>query len=150
MRHQRRCQGKPETFDFLGFTQACDRTRRGDFTVLRFPSKKKMRAKLKALKDDLRRRLHRPVAETGKWLASVLRGWYAYYAVPRTYRWLDRFRRHMIGLWRWTLRRRSDKDRTDWDRMYHLSARWLPTPRSIHPHPDKRLAVMTAGRSPVR
>ena len=149
-RRQRRRQGKPETFDFLGFTHACDRTRRGDFTVLRFPSKKKMRAKLKALKDELRRRLHRPVAETGKWLASVLRGWYGYYAVPRTYRWLDRFRRHVVWLWRWTLRRRSHKDHTGWDRIYHLAARWLPTPRIIHPYPEKRLAVMTAGRSPVR
>jgi len=149
-RRKRNRQGKPEIFDFLGFTHACDRTRRGDFTVLRFPSKKKMRAKLKALKDALRRRLNRPVVETGKWLTSVLRGWYRYYAVPRTYRWLDRFRRQVVWLWRQMLRRRSQKDRTSWSRMYRLIDRWLPKPRILHPYPDQRLAGMTASRSPVR
>jgi len=146
----RRGQGKPETFDFLGFTHACSRTRKGTFTVLRFPMKKRMRVKLRAIQDSLRRRLHRPVAETGRWLQSVVSGWLRYYAVPRSYRWLQKFRGRVMWLWWRVLCRRSQKARVPWIRVLRLAARWLPTPRILHPYPSTRLAVRTQGRSPVR
>ena len=147
---KRRGQGKPETFDFLGFTHACSRTRKGRFAVLRYPMKRRMRAKLKAIKEGLRRRMHRPVAETGRWLQSVVGGWQRYYAVPRTYHWLNAFRRRVIWLWWRTLRRRGDKRKANLRQVYRLAARWLPLPRILHPYPEQRFAVMTQGRSPVR
>ena len=149
-RRKRRGQRKPETFDFLGFTHACSRTRKGAFAVLRYPISKRVRAKLAAIKDGLRRRMHRPVAETGRWLQSVVSGWQRYYAVPRTYPWLNAFRRGVQKLWWRTLRRRGDKRKTTWPQVYRLAARWLPLPRILHPYPDQRLAVTTQGRSPVR
>ncbi|MFQ5807750.1 MAG: group II intron reverse transcriptase/maturase [Phycisphaerae bacterium] len=149
-RRRRRGEHKPETFDFLGFTHACSRTRKGRFAVLRYPIKRQMRAKLKAIKAELWRRMHRPVAETGRWLQSVVSGWLRYYAVPRTYRWLQRFRRHVMWLWWRTLRRRGDKRKSNWPQVYRLADRWLPVPRIWHPYPEQRLAVRTQGRSPVR
>jgi group II intron reverse transcriptase/maturase len=149
-RRQRRGQRKPETFDFLGFTHACSRTRTGAFMVLRYPQKTRMRAKLRAIKESLWRRMHRPVAETGRWLQSVVRGWQQYYAVPRTYPWLKRFRLRVMWLWWRCLRRRGDKRKSRWSQVYRLSARWLPVPRILHPYPRERLAVRTQGRSPVR
>ncbi|MFQ6098981.1 MAG: group II intron reverse transcriptase/maturase [Armatimonadota bacterium] len=140
---RRRGEGKPETFDFLGFTHACSRTRKGAFAVLRYPMKQRMRAKLRAIKESLRRRMHRPVEETGVWLRSVLRGWYRYYAVPRTYRWLTAFRWQVTWLWWRTLSRRGDKRKLSWKRTYALSNRWLPLPRILHPYPDQRLRVTT-------
>lgn len=149
-RRKRRGQRKPETFDFLGFTHACSRTRKGAFMVLRYPIKQRMRAKLRAIKDGLRRRMHRPVAETGRWLQSVVRGWQQYYAVPRTYRWLKGFRLRVMWLWWRVLGRRGDKRKPNWPQVYRLAVRWLPLPRILHPYPAQRLAVMTQGRSPVR
>jgi len=145
-----RGDGKPETFAFLGFTHHCGRTRRGRFTVVRQPMKKRMRAKLKAIQEGLRLRMHRPVPETGGWLRSVMTGWYRYYAVPLTYRVLQSFRHQVMWLWHRTLRRRSDKDRTTWARLYRLSERWLPKPRILHPYPSERLSVMTQGKSRMR
>jgi len=147
---QSRGDGKPETFDFLGFTHVCGKTRKGRFTVVRRPMKQRMRAKLRAIKQDLWRRMHRPIPETGSWLRSVVSGWYRYYAVPLTYRTLQSFRRQVMWLWYRTLRRRSDKDRTTWPRLYRLSDRWLPTPRILHPYPSERLCVTTQGRSRMR
>ena len=118
--------------------------------MLRSPIAKRVRAKLKAIKDALRRRMHRPVAETGRWLQSVVGGWLRYYAVPRTTRWLCRFRWQVMWLWWRTLRRRGDKRKATRARLYRLAARWLPLPRIVHPYPEQRLAVMTQGRSPVR
>jgi hypothetical protein len=149
-RRKRRGQRKPETFDFLGFTHACSRMRKGAFMVLRYPIKKRMRAKLAAIKESLRRRMNRPVAETGRWLESVVSGWLRYYAVPRTYPWLNEFLRRVLKLWWWTLRRRGNRRKTTWAQVYRLAARWLPVPRILHPYPDQRLAVKTQGRSPVR
>jgi len=147
---QSRGDGKPEPFDFLGFTHVCGKTRKGRFTVVRRPMKQRMRAKLRAIKQDLWRRMHRPIPETGSWLRSVVSGWYRYYAVPLTYRTLQSFRRHVMWLWYRTLRRRSDKDRTTWPRLYRLSDRWLPTPRILHAYPSERLCVTTQGRSRMR
>jgi len=149
-RRKRRGQRKPETFDFLGFTHACSRTRKGAFMVLRYPIKKRLRAKLAAIKDGLRRRMHWSVAETGRWLQSVVSGWLRYYAVPRTSPWLNMFRYRVIRLWWWTLRRRGDKRKSNWAQVFRLAAHWLPLPRILHPYPEQRLAVTTQGRSPVR
>lgn len=144
-------RGKPETFNFLGFTHICDRTRQGKFCVRRKTMTKKMRSKLKALSEQLRKRLHHRVAEVGQWLAAVLAGHYQYYGVPRNYASLRAFRWRLIGLWRRALRRRSDKKkRITWERMHQLADRWLPLPRIVHPYPNERLNVKTQGRSPVR
>ena len=146
-----RGEGKPETFNFLGFTHICGTTRQGKFCVLRKTMAKKVRAKLKALGNELRKRIHRRVAEVGRWLHTVLQGHYRYYGVPRNYPSLSAFRRRIIEMWRRALRRRSDKKhRITWARMYQLADQWLPTPKITHPYPHERLCVITQGKSPVR
>jgi group II intron reverse transcriptase/maturase len=147
---RRRGQGKPPTFNFLGFTHICGKDRRGRFVVLRQTMATRRRAKLKQIKLELRRRLHRPVHEVGAWLHRVVQGYYRYYAVPRNYPALSAFRDEVVRLWRWTLRRRSQKTRITWERVNRLAKLWIPPPRILHPYPEKRLAVMTRGRSPVR
>jgi group II intron reverse transcriptase/maturase len=142
--------GKPMTFNFLGFTHACDRTRNGKFIVLRRTMAQRLRAKLQALKEGLRRRLHHPIAEVGGWLASVLRGHYQYYGVPRNYRRLASFRDAVRRLWHRALNRRSQKATTTESRMSTLATRWLPMPRICQPYPMVRLAVIIQGKSPVR
>lgn len=138
-----RGKGKPETFNFLGFTHICAKTRKqGKFVVVRKTMRTKMQAKLKEVKGELRRRMHHPVPEVAEWLGSVLAGHYQYYAVPFNGRALSSFRRQVVRLWYWTLRRRSHKTRLTWDRMQRLQ-RWLPQPRIIHPHPRQRLCVNT-------
>jgi group II intron reverse transcriptase/maturase len=140
-RRARRGEGKPETLDFLGLTHVCSRTRKGTFAVLRIPIKKRMRAKLKAIAEGLRWRMHASVVETGKWLRLVLGGWYRFYAVPRSFPWLRSFRRQVMWLWWRVLRRRGDKGKITWERVYRLADRWLPKPRILHPYPDQRVRV---------
>jgi len=147
---KRRGEGKPETFDFLGFTHACSTTRKGKFIVLRQTMRKRLRAKLKELGIELRRRLHEPVPTVGKWLRVVLLGHYRYYGVPGNSRKLEAFKYHLSRLWFRTLRRRSQRHRLNWERMDRLIARWLPQPRIYHPYPDLGMYVITRGRSPVR
>lgn len=147
---KRRGEGKPETFDFLGFTHICGTTRKGKFTILRHTIGKRIRAKLRILKEELRRRLHRPIPEVGKWLRTVVLGHYRYFGVPSNSRKLESFRYHVTCLWLKTLRRRSQRHRTNWDRMGRLAARWLPLPRIYHAYPNLSLYVSTRGRSPVR
>ena len=142
--------GKPMTFNFLGFTHACDTTRSGKFIVLRRTMAQRLRAKLGALKEGLRRRLHHPIAAVGGWLASVLRGHYQYYGVPRNYRRLASFRQAVRRLWHRALNRRSQKATTTEGRMSTLAIRWLPMPRICQPYPTVRLAVIIQGKSPVR
>jgi len=142
--------GKPPTFDFLGFTHICSKTRKGRFTVLRRTMRKRMQSKLKAVKAELWRRMHDPVPKTGRWLGTVLRGHYNYYGVPRNTRAMSRFRNEIIWRWYRVLRRRSQKTRVSWGRMGQLARRWLPNPRIVHPYPDQPLRVTTRGRSPVR
>jgi RNA-directed DNA polymerase len=149
-RRAHRGQGKPETFNFLGFTHACDKTRKGKFTVLRRTMAKRMCAKLNDLKEKLRKRMHLGIAEVGKWLASVVRGHYQYYGVPRNHRKLAEFRVAVRRLWHRTLKRRSQKAHITAARMSQLIKHWLPLPRICHPYPDVRLAVMIQGKSPVR
>jgi hypothetical protein len=102
-----------------------------------------MRAKLKELKLELRRRMHDPVSKTGSWLRSVLLGHYRYYGVPRNIEAMGSFRYQVLWLWHRALKRRSQKDRCRWDKMTVLTQRWLPTPKIMHPYPDQRLRVTT-------
>lgn len=151
-RRQRRGEGKPETFDFLGFTHYCGKTRADKFKVGRKTQRKKTVAKLASLKAEIRRRMHASVPATGAWLARVLDGHYRYYGVPGNSAAMAFFRDQVTFLWRLTLRRRSQKGRLTWERMARLARRWLPQPTIRHPYPDQRLrlGVITQGRSPVR
>ena len=135
-RRARRGKGKPETFDYLGFTHICGKTRKGYFMVLRQTIRKRRAAKLAEIRDQLRRRLHWPVWEVGQWLRSVLHGYYRYYAVPRNYPALKAFYSEVVRLWYRSLRRRSQKARITWKRMSIFVKRWLPTPRILHPYPE--------------
>jgi group II intron reverse transcriptase/maturase len=145
-----RGQGKPESFGFLGFTHICGKTGTGKFLVIRRTERKRTRRKLCELKHELRRRRHLPIPEQGKWLQSVVRGYFAYYAVPTNAHSLDEFRTQVTRHWRGALRRRSQRDRTTWTRMQRLSKLWIPPVRIQHPWPDERFDVRTRGRSPVR
>ena len=139
---KRRGEGKPETFDFLGFTHLCGKTRKdGRFALQRRTMRKRMGARLKTLREGLRRRMHDPVDETGQWLLRVLRGYFQYHAVPGNSRALQAFRQEVIRAWRWALRRRSQKGRMTWRRHILLVEKWLPRPRILHPYPDQRLRV---------
>ena len=149
-RRKARGLGKPETFRFLGFTHACGKTRKGRFKLKRVTDSKRMRAKLNALKGKIERRMHLPIPEQGRWLASVLRGHYNYYAVPDNSEALRAFRRQAVWHWLRALRRRSQRTRLTWERMSRLADRWLPLPRVLHPWPEQRFAAITQGRSPVR
>ena len=142
-RRDKRGDGKPETFDFLGFTHMCGKNRRGRFVVIRQTVGKRMRAKLKEVKETLRRRMHVPIPEVGRWLRSVVEGHYRYYAVPRNIRALRIFRFAVVRYWRHTLRRRSQKNRVTWARVKQLAKRWIPTPRILHLYPEERLVVKT-------
>ena len=133
--------GRPETFDFLGFTFMCGKSRRGKFLLTRRSRRDRMRAKLREVKDELRQRMHQPIPEQGRWLAQIVRGYFAYHAVPTNSRALMAFRHHVTDLWRRTLRRRSQKDDTTWARMKRLADDWLPQPRILHPWPSERFAV---------
>jgi RNA-directed DNA polymerase len=133
--------GKPETFTFLGFTLISGKSRRGTFLVHRKTRRDRMAAKLKEIKDELRRRRHDSIPEQGTWLKQVVRGFFAYHAVPTNFRALLVFRAHVIDLWRRSLRRRSQRDRTTWDRMPTLAGAFLPPPRILHPWPNQRFAV---------
>ncbi len=134
-----RGEGKPETFDFLGFTHMCGKNRKtGYFVVKRKTVKKRMRAKLLALKDELWLRMHEPIAETGEWLQTVVRGYYQYYAVPGNTVSLGVFRERLLGHWRHVIRRRSQKRRPNWERVGRYFDRWLPHPRILHPFPQAR------------
>ena len=141
---KRRGQGKPETFNFLGFTHICGKTRsKGMFTVYRRTMSKRKRAKLKEIKTELRQRMHHKVPEVGRWLRSVVAGHNRYYGVPSNLGTLSVFRFHVGRAWYRTLRRRSQKTRLTWERMRRLVDHWLPRPMLHHPYPSHRLGVIT-------
>jgi len=135
---QRRGEGKPETFNFLGFTHFCGKTKTGAFKVGRKTIRARLTAKLKALKEQLRTRMHASIAEIGAWLARVLAGHYRYFGVPGNSDAMQHVRDRLSRLWYTTLRRRSQKTRLPWARMHRLIDRWLPRPRITHPWPDQR------------
>ena len=141
---------KPETFDFLGFTHVCGKTRNGRFWLRRITIKKRMRAKLKQVKAELRRRRHWPIPEQGRWLASVLRGHFNYYAVPGNIDLITAFRDQIRRHWIQTLRRRSQRHRMTWERYSRIEKKWLPPARIVRPYPSVSFAARTQGRSPVR
>src|SRR5437870_10896093 len=130
--------GKPETFNFLGFTHISGRTRNGKFCLHRKTRRDRLRAKLREVKETLRRRLHATIHEQGAWLRQVVRGYFAYHAVPTNIQALAAFRRTIRWLWWRNLRRRSQKDRTSWAAINRLVDRWLPKPRITHPWPEQR------------
>jgi len=135
--------GKPETFSFLGFTHICAKGRRGGFWLRRITISKRVRAKLKLVKDQLMRRRHLPIPEQARWLASVVRGHFAYYAVPGNARAINSFRIQVSRHWLRALRRRSQRHRLNWERMDRLVARWLPPVRITHTYPEVRFAART-------
>jgi RNA-directed DNA polymerase len=140
----RRGEGKPETFDFLGFTHICGKKRsNGKFTVLRQTIRKRLQAKLSEVKAELKRRMHDPIPEMGKWLRAVVEGHNRYYGVPMNGPALVLFRFQVVRLWHRALSRRSQNGRVLWDRMLRVANRWLPIPRIHHPYPLRRLGVIT-------
>jgi RNA-directed DNA polymerase len=144
LNRRKRGLGKPETFDFLGFTHICGKKRsNGRFTVLRQTMRKRLMAKLAQVKAELRRRMHDPVPEVGKWLRSVVAGHFRYYGVPMNAPALGLFRYQVIWHWYRALCRRSQKRRITWERMKRLIARFLPPVRLCHPYPLRRLGVVT-------
>lgn len=147
---RQRGQGKPETFNFLGFTHFCGQNRDGRFRVGRRTMAKRMRAKLAEIKVELKRRRHVPVPRVGVWLQSVLRGHDWYYGVPFNYAALQRFRWNVKVLWRRTLARRSQKGCMTWARMDRIAKRWLPPATIHHPYSSVRFDARTQGRSRVR
>jgi group II intron reverse transcriptase/maturase len=142
-RRRKRGSGKPETFDFLGFTHICAKIRSDRFKLQRITIAKRMRAKLKAVKDELRRRRHLPIPVQGQWLKSVVQGHMAYYSVPGNTRAVGAFRHQLTRHWLKALRRRSQKTRVTWARMRRIAARWLPQARVMHPYPSVRFAAKT-------
>lgn len=129
---QRRGQGKPESFNFLGFTHICGNTRNGKFAIWRQTERKRMIAKLKAVRLELRKRLHEKIPVVGKWLAAVLRGHYQYYGVSYNSKAIQNFRYQVSLAWFNTIRRRSQRHNTNWERMNRLIRTWLPLPRIVH------------------
>jgi RNA-directed DNA polymerase len=146
----RRGEGRPEPFNFLGFTHICAKTRRGKFTVLRQTMRQRLHAKLQALAKELRGRMDRPIPEVGAYLRSVVRGHTAYYGVPMNTPALNAFRQAVGRLWRRMLTRRSQRASVSWARMRRLIARWLPPARVCHPYPLDRFGVTTQGKSRMR
>ena len=149
---RQRGEGRPETFDFLGFTHYCTNTRKGHFQLGRKPVAKRISRTLKRIREALRRRMHANVEDTARWLGKVLGGWLNYYAVPGSFRHLDRFVQRLKRMWRTMLRRRSQKDRAKWSSIDRLAERYWPRVEIRHPWPDQRLAVSarhgaTRGRS---
>ncbi len=149
---QKRGEGKPETFNFLGFTHICAKARKGGrFTVKRKSVAKRFRRKVKEVSGKLSRMRHKPVPEQGRWLRSVIQGFFNYHAVPGNRHVLDAYRTLLARVWHRSLRSRSQKARKlTWNRMQKLIATWLPRPRILHPYPYQRLCVNTRGRSRMR
>src|SRR5713101_4969555 len=140
-RRKRRGLGKPETFNFLGFTFICGKTRAGKFQIKRKTRRDRMRAKLKMIKEEMRRRMHQPILAQGKWLWHVVRGYFNFHAVPTNFRALVAFRTEIAKRSRRVLTRRSDMAKLKWDRMKRLVDDWLPKPIILHPWPSERFAV---------
>ena len=141
-RRQARGLGKPHTFDFLGFTHYCARKKDGTgFQLGRKTARKRMRAKLREIKETLKRHDDKPLHEQGEWLAGVLRGYFAYFAVPTNTPSLDAFRHHVEVRWFKALRRRSQRHNLSWPKMRRLVDRYLPRVRVLHPWPEERFRV---------
>jgi RNA-directed DNA polymerase len=142
--------GKPQTFGFLGFTHICGLSRKGGFVLMRHAIAKRQRAKLQAVQGEIRIRQHLPIPAQGAWLADVLRGYFAYHAVPINIRSLDAFRTQLDRHRFHALRRRGQKRRINWKQMDRHILRWLPPTKILHPWPTTRFDLRTQGKSRVR
>jgi len=141
VRREKRGLGKPETFNFLGFTLICGKSRRGKFLLWRKSRRDRLQAKLLAVKEEMRRRMHQPIPQQGEWLRQVVSGWFNYHAVPTNIRALQTFRDCVLRIWQRSLRRRGQRDKTTWERTKRLADDFLPKPRILHPWPEQRFAV---------
>src|SRR5882757_6576767 len=139
--NRKRRLGKPETFSFPGFIFISGKSRRGKFQIKRKSRPDRMRAKLQAVKQELRRRMHQPIPVQGKWLRQVVKGYFNYHAVPTNSQALGTFRSLVTELWQRSLRRCSQKDGTTWERITRLAKDWFPKPLILHPWPEIRFAV---------
>jgi RNA-directed DNA polymerase len=137
----RRGEGKPETFDFLGFTHISGKDRNGRFSVKRLTIRRRMRAKLQEVKQQLRARMHDATPDTGSWLRAVVQGHFNYYAVPGNLGSLGKFRERVLSMWWHVLCRRSQRRGVTWERMIAIAKRWLPSPRVLHPYPAQRFTA---------
>ena len=140
-RRAQRGLGRPETFSFLGFTFICGKARQGSFLLRRKSRRDRLQARLAVVKEEMRRRRHQPIPRQGEWLRQVITGWNAYHAVPTNIRALQTFRDRIMQLWRQSLRRRGQRDKTTWARIKRLADDYLPKPRILHPWPQQRFAV---------
>jgi group II intron reverse transcriptase/maturase len=137
--HRRREDGKPETFNFLGFTHICGRKwKSGGFIVRRKTMSKRLRAKLQTIKQALMRWRHLPIPQLGTWLRGVVQGYFNYHAVPGNTNSLSGFRYQVVRIWLRVLRRRSQRHRMNWARFGHIADRWIPIPKVLHPYPNQR------------
>ena len=141
IRRAQRGLGKPETFNFLGFTLICGRSRAGRFLLKRKTRRDRMRAKLHEIAGEMRLRMHQPIPEQGEWLKQVVSGYFGYHAVPTNGAALSAFRYHVVTLWRRALQKRSQRAGLTWERVSRLADDWLPQPRILHPWPNQRFAV---------
>ena len=139
-REKRGCE-KPETYTFLGFTFICGKSRKGRFLIRRKTRADRMRATLKRIKEELRWRMHESIPEQGRWLGQVVRGYFAYHAVPTNRPALRSFLIGVTERWRHTLSRRSQRGKVTWERMTKIANDWLPQPRILHPWPSQRFNV---------
>ena len=143
-RREKRNEGKPETFSFLGFTHICGKTRKeGKFMIVRQTIKKRIHAKIKEVKEELAKRMHDPVQEVGQWLRAVVTGHYRYYGVPGNYEAMSYFRHLISRSWSHSLRRRSQKGNITWVKMIKMINQWLPKPQIYHKYPKERMGVKT-------
>ena len=151
---KKRGDGCPKTFDFLGFTHYCCKTRKGRFRLGRKPIAKRMARFVKRMCTKLRQRMHQPVHQTGKWLGQVLNGWLNYYSVPWSMPSLRRCYKCLKWVWLRVLRRRSQRDQTTWEQLETLVERYWPKLRIRHDWPTRRFTVThasaTQGRSRMR
>jgi len=145
---EQRGDGKPETFDFLGFTHCCSQTRKGWFLVRRLTVKKRMRATLKAIRAKLRSMMHDPVSTVGTWLRSVVQGYFNYFAVPGNVYRLSSFRTDICRAWRRMLHRRSQRHTLSWERFNMLVKRYIPSVRTTHPYPEERFRATHPRQEP--
>lgn len=139
-RRKKRGLGRPETFDFLGFTHCCSKTRPGGFKILRLTIKKRLRATLADIREKLKRKRHEPIGQVGAWLQRVLRGYFNYHGVPDNLKRLTGFRDEVCRAWLQQLRRRSQKDKMTWAQFRRMAKKYLPYPRRVHPYPPERFA----------
>jgi group II intron reverse transcriptase/maturase len=150
LQRKERGERKPETFDFLGFTHICVKSKAGRFVLFRHTSRKRIQRRLRTIREELMHRRHLPVDRQAKWIRQVVSGYFAYHAIPTNAARLSTFRREVIRAWRHVLGRRSQRGTVPWPRMKRLADRWIPRVRILHPWPDERFDARAQGRSRVR